>query len=118
MRISHAPPGSQKPDISGISSSSPTRPPAGPDATERSPLDLQPLVPGSTRRTRVPRWLRRTTGPLVLLVLWQLLSATGVLTPDVLASRGRIAEVGRDLIADGSAPTGRGARPYGTSGDC
>ncbi|WP_405622515.1 ABC transporter permease [Streptomyces sp. NBC_00076] len=108
MSISHAPPGSTEPDISEISASSPADPPAEPDAAERSPLDLQPLAPSSTRRTRVPRWLRRTTGPLVLLALWQLLSSTGVLTPDVLAAPGRIAEVGRDLIADGSLPSAMG----------
>ncbi|MFE9598533.1 ABC transporter permease [Streptomyces hokutonensis] len=95
MSISHAPPGSPGPDISRISTSK-----TGPD--DHAPLDLVPLVPASSRRTRVPRWLRRTTGPLVLLALWQLLSSTGVLTSDVLASPGRIAHVGRDLIDSGS----------------
>jgi sulfonate transport system permease protein len=110
MSISHAPPGSHEPDISDISASRLVK--AGTttdaDADERAPLDLQPLVPSSSRRARVPRWLRRTTGPLVLLALWQLLSSTGVLTPDVLASPGRIAQVGRDLIADGSLPSAMG----------
>ena len=95
MSISHAPPGSPGPDISRISTSK-----TGPD--DYAPLDLVPLVPASSRRTRVPRWLRRTTGPLVLLALWQLLSSTGVLTSDVLASPGRIAHVGRDLVDSGS----------------
>ncbi|MET7571911.1 ABC transporter permease [Streptomyces sp. NPDC005492] len=95
MSISHAPPDSSEPDISPISV-------AKSDSGTSSALDLVPLVPTSSRRTRVPRWLRRTTGPLVLLALWQLLSSTGVLTSDVLASPGRIAQVGRDLIADGS----------------
>ncbi|MFI6407318.1 ABC transporter permease [Streptomyces sp. NPDC050548] len=95
MSISHAPPGSSGPDISRISTSK-----AGPD--EPAPLELVPLVPTSSRRTRVPRWLRRTTGPLVLLALWQLLSSTGVLASDMLASPGRIAHVGRDLIDSGS----------------
>ncbi|MFJ6893722.1 ABC transporter permease [Streptomyces hokutonensis] len=95
MSISHAPPGSSGPDISRISTSK-----TGPD--DHTALDLVPLVPASSRRTRVPRWLRRTTGPLVLLALWQLLSSTGVLTSDVLASPGRIAHVGRDLIDSGS----------------
>ncbi|MEV2213404.1 ABC transporter permease [Streptomyces sp. NPDC050997] len=108
MSISHAPPGSQESDISDISTSTPVGTPAEPDAAERSPLDLHALVPSSTRRTRVPRWLRRTTGPLVLLALWQLLSSIGVLTPDVLASPGRIAQVGRDLIADGSLTSAMG----------
>ncbi|MEU6242525.1 ABC transporter permease [Streptomyces sp. NPDC047024] len=92
MSISHAPPSAHDPDTSGISA------PLAPDA-------LQRLVPDSSRRTRVPRWLRRTTGPLLLLLLWQLLSATGVLTPDVLASPGRIARVGADLVGDGSLPS-------------
>ncbi|MFC9125464.1 ABC transporter permease [Streptomyces sp. NPDC057099] len=93
MSISHAPPRSSVPDISPVSASD---------------LDLQPLVPTSSRRTRVPRWLRRTTGPVLLLVLWQLLSSTGSLPPDVLASPGRIAQVGGDMVADGSLPAAMG----------
>ncbi|MCT9143458.1 ABC transporter permease [Streptomyces violarus] len=93
MSISHAPPRSSAPDISPESSSDP---------------DLQPLVPTSSRRTRVPRWLRRTTGPVLLLVLWQLLSSTGSLPPDVLAAPGRIAQVGGDMVADGSLPAAMG----------
>jgi sulfonate transport system permease protein len=95
MSISHAPPDSSGPDISRISTSKT-------DTDAPSPLDLVPLVPASARRTRVPRWLRRATGPLVLLALWQLLSGTGVLASDVLASPGRIAHVGWDLIGSGS----------------
>lgn len=98
MSISHAPPGSLKSDISPQSDSSASPP----------DLDLEPLVPSSSRRTRVPRWLRRTTGPLLLLALWQLLSSTGVLTADVLAAPGRIAEVARDLVADGSLTSAMG----------
>ncbi|MCF0078129.1 ABC transporter permease [Streptomyces lomondensis] len=93
MSISHAPPTSSTPDISSIS---------GAD------LDLQPLVPASSRRARVPRWLRRTTGPVLLLALWQLLSGTGALPPDVLASPGRIAQVAGDMVADGSLPAAMG----------
>ncbi|MFD4787179.1 ABC transporter permease [Streptomyces sp. NPDC058459] len=88
MSISHAPP--HPSDTTGMPKTSPT---------------LQRLVPASSRRTRLPRWLRRTTGPLALLVLWQLLSATGVLASDVLASPGRIAQVAGDLTADGSLPS-------------
>ncbi|WP_327405803.1 ABC transporter permease [Streptomyces sp. NBC_01288] len=95
MSISHAPPGSSEPDISAISISKA-------ESGDPAPLELVPLVPTSSRRTRVPRWLRRTTGPLVLLALWQLLSSTRVLTSDVLASPGRIAQVGRDLVESGS----------------
>ncbi|GGS98749.1 hypothetical protein GCM10010254_18460 [Streptomyces chromofuscus] len=99
MSISHAPPHSPEPDISPPSagpSASHVKGAAAPDADPR----LERLLPSSSHRTRVPRWLRCTTGPLLLLALWQLLNSTGVLTADVLASPGRIAEVAADLVAD------------------
>ncbi|MEU0357913.1 ABC transporter permease [Streptomyces cyaneofuscatus] len=99
MTISHAPPdpaaGLEKPPASG----------------SRTSPGLEPIVPASVRRARlrsVPRWLRRTVGPLLLLVLWQVFSATGVLHPDVLASPGTIARAGGDLIADGTLPAAMG----------
>ncbi|GAA3776904.1 ABC transporter permease [Streptomyces coacervatus] len=104
MSISHAPPGSSEPDISSISTSK------GAEVDSRDPasLDLTPIVPASSRRTRVPRWLRRTSGPLLLLALWQLLSSTGVLTSDVLAPPSRIARVAGDMIGDGSLASAMG----------
>ncbi|QFQ95587.1 ABC transporter permease [Streptomyces phaeolivaceus] len=99
MSISHAPPDLPKTDIPD------TR---GREGAPSAAPALEPVVPISTRRTRVPRWLRRASGPLLLLALWQLLSVTGVLTPDVLASPGRIAQVSGDLIADGSLPSAMG----------
>ncbi|KPH98004.1 ABC-type transporter, integral membrane subunit [Actinobacteria bacterium OK074] len=92
MTISHAPP----------PGSAATGTPSGVPAGERTPPELEAVVPVSTRRARVPRWLRRTSGPVLLLALWQVLSATGVLASDVLASPGRIADVAGDMIADGS----------------
>ncbi|MFE2969875.1 ABC transporter permease [Streptomyces sp. NPDC059340] len=99
MSISHAPPSPTEPDISDMPKSG---------AAQSTPPELVPIVPLSTRRTRVPRWLRRTSGPLLLLALWQLLSSTKVLTPDILASPGTIARVGGNLIADGSLPNAMG----------
>ncbi|MFE3416288.1 ABC transporter permease [Streptomyces mirabilis] len=99
MSTSHAPPTPSRPDMSGTSKNGADRP---------TPPELVPIVPLSTRRTRVPRWLRRTSGPLLLLALWQLLSSTGVLTPDILASPGTIARVGGNLVADGSLPNAMG----------
>ncbi|WP_371649152.1 ABC transporter permease [Streptomyces mirabilis] len=99
MSTSHAPPIPSGPDMSDISKSG---------AAQPTPPELVPIVPLSTRRTRVPRWLRRTSGPLLLLALWQLLSSTGVLTPDILASPGTIARVGGNLVADGSLPNAMG----------
>ncbi|MER5374465.1 ABC transporter permease [Streptomyces sp. NPDC002553] len=108
MSISHAPPESPESDISPLStSSSAVKSSEAPSGREDSP-ELEPLLPRSARRTRVPRWLRRTTGPLALLALWQLLSSTGVLTPDVLASPGRIAQVAGELVSDGSLPSAIG----------
>jgi sulfonate transport system permease protein len=104
MSISHAPPGPSGPDISSISTSKDAE--AGADTHDS--LDLTPIVPTSSRRARVPRWLRRTAGPAVLLALWQLLSSTGALTSDVLASPGRIAQVAGDLIGDGSLASAMG----------
>ncbi|KND30577.1 ABC transporter permease [Streptomyces acidiscabies] len=94
MSISHAPPPPPDTTESGI-----------PDNRD---LELRPILPRTSRRARVPRWLRRTTGPVLLLALWQLLSSTGVLTSDTLASPGRIAEVGKELIADGSLTSAMG----------
>ncbi|MGW6909856.1 ABC transporter permease [Streptomyces sp. NPDC054940] len=108
MSISHAPPDSSEPDISDISGDTVAKAATATSAATPSPPDLEPLVPTSSRRTRVPRWLRRTSGPVLLLVLWQLLSSTGVLTADVLASPGRIAQVAGDLIADGSLSSAMG----------
>ncbi|MFE2990791.1 ABC transporter permease [Streptomyces sp. NPDC059262] len=104
MSISHAPP---DPDVVA---KSPVHEavPADSDAASVGRPELVRLVPSSTRRTRVPRWLRRTSGPVLLLILWQLLSSTGVLTPDVLASPGTIARVAGDLVSDGSLPNAMG----------
>ncbi|MFG2193968.1 ABC transporter permease [Streptomyces sp. NPDC048639] len=74
----------------------------------KTSTDLEPIASTTARRARVPRWLRRTSGPLLLLVLWQVLSATGVLSADVLASPGTIAQVASDLVADGSLTSAMG----------
>ncbi|MEV0225149.1 ABC transporter permease [Streptomyces sp. NPDC050704] len=106
MSISHAPPNPHASEISGISGSGRAEH-AKYTGAALAP-ELEPIVPTSTRRTRVPRWLRRTSGPVLLLVLWQVLSGTGVLTADVLASPGAIARVAGDLISDGSLPNAMG----------
>lgn len=108
MSISHAPPDSVS-DITGISKSDdPASGVRDVEDARSAKTDLVRLVPSSTRRTRVPRWLRRTSGPLALLALWQLLSSTGVLTDDILASPGTIAGVARDLLGDGSLTSAMG----------
>ncbi|MEU1539326.1 ABC transporter permease subunit [Actinacidiphila glaucinigra] len=94
MSISKAPP-----DISPVSADvPPDLPSVVPSAAAP---ELRPVVPVSARRRWLPRWLRRTTGPLLLLAAWQLLSATGVLRPEVLASPGTIADTAAGLVTSG-----------------
>ncbi|MFI8965828.1 ABC transporter permease [Streptomyces sp. NPDC053493] len=68
--------------------------------------DLVSLVPErrSRRRPAVPRWLRRAVGPVLLLVAWQVLSATGILSGEVLASPGTVARAAAELVRDGTLP--------------
>ncbi|MFD8889414.1 ABC transporter permease [Streptomyces sp. Sge12] len=88
MSISHAPP-----DISPVAGSAQPAAPA-----------LVPVVAISARRRPVPRWIRRTAGPLLLLGLWQLASSLGWLPADTLAPPSTIAAAGADLIGDGTLP--------------
>ncbi|MYW79772.1 ABC transporter permease subunit [Streptomyces sp. SID8369] len=72
---------------------------------------MEAVTPANVRRSRLPaapRWVRRTVGPLLLLAVWQVSSATGILHPDVLASPGTIARAGADLVADGTLPSAMG----------
>ncbi|MFI0150425.1 ABC transporter permease [Streptomyces lydicus] len=79
-------------------------PPAGSAVTVPG-VELARVVPVSGRRRVVPRWVRRTVGPVALVVLWQVLSATGVLEGDILASPGTIAATAGDLVSDGTLPS-------------
>jgi sulfonate transport system permease protein len=61
-------------------------------------------------RTRTPRrsgwtWLRRSLSPIVLVALWQLLSSTGVLSEQTIASPWTIARTAADLVKDGTLGT-------------
>ncbi|MDQ8707101.1 ABC transporter permease [Streptomyces sp. LHD-70] len=96
MTISHAPP----PPPSTVKREAPPPP---------ALVSLSSPATSSRRsRVRVPRWLRRTSGPLLLLLVWQLASTSGVLKAGVLASPGTIAGVARDLVADGSLTSAMG----------
>jgi sulfonate transport system permease protein len=66
--------------------------------------DHRPGAPHADLPRPRPRWYAatiRAAGPLALLALWWAASATGVLTPDVLASPGAVAGAVRELWADG-----------------
>ncbi|MFA7766503.1 ABC transporter permease [Streptomyces sp. NRRL S-448] len=86
--ISHAPP-----DLS-----------AAPASARPAAPELVAVVATSARRRPVPRWIRRTAGPLLLLGLWQLTSTLGWLPADTLAPPSTIASAGADLIGDGTLP--------------
>jgi sulfonate transport system permease protein len=56
------------------------------------------------RGGRFPRPVRRAIGPVVVLVVWYLLSVTGVLPADVLASPVDVLGKGWGMIRDGELP--------------
>ncbi|MFG2137922.1 ABC transporter permease [Streptomyces sp. NPDC048650] len=101
MTLDQAVPGHAPPDITKNAGNVEAAPSA---ALPASP-ELARVVPVSGRRRPVPRWLRRAAGPVGLLVLWQVLSATGALPADQLASPGTIATTAGDLLADGTLPS-------------
>ncbi|MDT7567113.1 MAG: sulfonate transport system permease protein [Pseudonocardiales bacterium] len=71
-----------------------------PAPTDR--VTIQPVL--STRRWSPPRPVRRAAGPIGTLLLWYLLSATGVLSPEVLASPATVFGKALGMIADGELP--------------
>jgi sulfonate transport system permease protein len=54
-----------------------------------------------SRRVAIPRGLRRALSPLLLLAVWQLLSATGILDERTLAPPSDVARAGWDLASSG-----------------
>lgn len=81
------------------------RPVAAPTAGPRTGPELIPVVPVSAGRRSAPRWLRRAVVPVFLLALWQVLSASGALESDILASPGTIARTAWTLVSDGTLPS-------------
>lgn len=81
------------------------RPVATPTAGPRTGPELVPVVPVSAGRRSAPRWLRRAVVPVFLLALWQVLSASGALESDILASPGTIARTAWTLVSDGTLPS-------------
>ena len=63
-----------------------------------------PPTQARRRRTRPPRlsFLRRWVSPIVIVAVWQVLSSTGLLTEDTIASPAQIATAAADLIAEGT----------------
>ncbi|WP_238783159.1 ABC transporter permease [Streptomyces monomycini] len=81
------------------------RTPVSPTAGPRTGPELVPVVPVSAGHRSAPRWLRRAVVPVFLLALWQVLSASGALESDILASPGSIARTAWTLVSDGTLPS-------------
>ncbi|MFB7833932.1 ABC transporter permease [Streptomyces sp. NPDC056056] len=89
---------------------------AAPSAPAPPPVKESPADPGSTAGLVTPRpHLRRSRsrtysltvralGPVALLALWWTSSATGVLTPDVLASPAQVVDAVGELWGNGQLP--------------
>jgi sulfonate transport system permease protein len=65
-------------------------------------VTIEPVRP--SHRWSPPRPARRAAGPIGTLLLWWLLSATGVLSPEVLASPATVFGKALSMIADGELP--------------
>ncbi|SFN72627.1 sulfonate transport system permease protein [Pseudonocardia ammonioxydans] len=81
--------------------------------SERARAQAPPAV--ETLRTvrergpdRVPRWLVKTASPVVLVALWQVLSSTGLLPRDVLASPATVLTTAADMWAEGTVQSAVG----------
>ncbi|WP_442579801.1 ABC transporter permease subunit [Mesorhizobium sp. ASY16-5R] len=77
------------------------RRPADEPAGHRGPLARQRIEPVSVAGRGVPRWLRRMSGPVVLVLLWQVASKTGVLPSEVLAGPSTVIGSAAKLIETG-----------------
>jgi sulfonate transport system permease protein len=66
-------------------------------------VTIEPVRP--SHRWSPPRPVRRAAGPIGTLLLWWLLSAVGVLSPEVLASPATVFGKALSMIADGELPT-------------
>ncbi len=86
-----------------------------PDVVERRPQhpavaatrapERQKIMPVAAGRQGMPRWLRRGLGPVALLLLWQVASATGVLPSEVLAAPSMVLDSAAKLIESGELQT-------------
>jgi len=58
-------------------------------------------VTRSRRSTGVPRWVRRLSGPILILLVWWLVTATGLVNTAKLPTPGSVFEAGWELLKDG-----------------
>jgi sulfonate transport system permease protein len=68
---------------------------------ESSDVAVMRVEPALAQRRGVPRLVRRATGPVVLVLLWHILSVTGVLPETVLAGPKTVLSSTVDLLSSG-----------------
>lgn len=61
-------------------------------------------APPARRTGGVPRWLRRLSGPAAILLVWWIVTATGLVDPQNLPSPGTVLDTGIDLTRSGELP--------------
>ncbi|WP_323010794.1 ABC transporter permease subunit [Paracoccus sp. (in: a-proteobacteria)] len=59
------------------------------------------LKPATARGRQVPRWIRRTIGPVTLVLIWHVASVTGVLPSEVLAGPATVLSSATRLVESG-----------------
>jgi sulfonate transport system permease protein len=91
----------ERPPATGAPPRAAQRPSALPPEAQARVDGLVPVIPSSSARRRVPRWVRRPVGPLLLLLLWQVASWTGTAGTDLLASPVTVVRTLGHLTADG-----------------
>jgi sulfonate transport system permease protein len=70
-------------------------------ADERVDVPVMQVEPAVGRRRGVPRLVRRASGPVLLVLLWHVLSVTGVLPETVLAGPKTVVSSTVELLASG-----------------
>ncbi|MGW5647898.1 ABC transporter permease [Saccharopolyspora sp. NPDC003752] len=70
--------------------------------TDRDPIPVTTVQTRTARReNRVPRWVFKLISPIALVVIWQVLSSTGVLSDDTLASPATVAGTAVEMWDEG-----------------
>ncbi|MBW8710458.1 MAG: ABC transporter permease [Mycobacterium sp.] len=64
-------------------------------------VDVAAAARGTSRRPKLPRGVRRLTGPVVVLAVWAVASSTGLLDPQLLPPPQEVLQAADRLVVDG-----------------
>jgi sulfonate transport system permease protein len=81
-----------------------TAPPAPTTAPKNAPPDRPHSATDDRHRSWWPHWATRAISPLAAIVLWQVLSSTGLLPEHLLSGPVQIAKAGWTITANGELP--------------